>query len=299
MCPPGFSDIKRHQIQKLILHYFFIFQTPQQALPFAERPNPSKVPKKSWEKENLPPRFLQAPPSITRDAKGNSKNPFPGVPGHFSATSSPTSLSITSLTRILPSTCQNPTFDDEDFSKDNSVTLPKKSVEQLLQNPTEHLNPSNMLENVGNVYEKPLLTNADLIVLALKSNKEMAMALNDIYTFIKKMFPYFKNLEKYKWQNQLRHALTTKAGFVQDITKVCQKNGSGRKSCAWTFKSEEDVQKMSKMLLKRFRKNFLSILDATPTPHQAYLQQIVRYNKTYMASPTLNQPWVSSLNSLR
>ena len=162
-----------------------------------------------------------------------------------------------------------------------------------LQNPTEHLNPSNMPENVGNVYEKPLLTNADLIVLALKSNKDMAMALNDIYTFIKKMFPYFKNLEKNKWQNQLRHALTTKAGFVQDITKVCQKNGSGRKSCAWTFKSEEDVQKMSKQLLKRFRENFLSILDATPAPHQAYLQQLAGQNETSMASSTLNQPWVS------
>ena len=178
--------------------------------------------------------------------------------------------------------------------KDNSVTLPKKWVEQLLQNPTEHLNPSNMPENVGNVYEKPLLTNADLIVLALKSNKDMAMVLNDIYTFIKKMFPYFKNLEKRKWQNPLRHTLTERKSFVQDITKVCRKNGNGRKSCAWTFNSEEDVQKMSKMLLKRFRKNFLSILDATPTPHQAYLQQIVGYNKTYMASPTLNQPWVSS-----
>ena len=163
-----------------------------------------------------------------------------------------------------------------------------------LQNPTEHLNPSNMPENVGNVYEKPLLTNADLIVLALKSNKDMAMVLNDIYTFIKKMFPYFKNLEKRKWQNPLRHTLTERKSFVQDITKVCRKNGNGRKSCAWTFNSEEDVQKMSKMLLKRFRKNFLSILDATPTPHQAYLQQIVGYNKTYMASPTLNQPWVSS-----
>ena len=183
---------------------------------------------------------------------------------------------------------------DENFSRDNSVTLPKKSVEQLLQNPTEHLNPSNMPENVRNVYEKPLLSNTCLVVLALKSNKDMAMVMNDIYTFIKKMFPYFKNLEKRKWQNPLRHALTEQRSFVHDITKVCQKNGSGRKSFAWTFKSEEDVQKMSKMLLKRFRKNFLSILDATPTPHQAYLQQIVGYNKTYMASPTLNQPWVSS-----
>ena len=249
-------------------------------------------------KENLSPRLLP-PPSITRDAKGNPRNPFPGVLGHFSAPHSPAFLSITSLTKILPSTCQNPTFDYEEFSKDNSATLPKKSVGQPLQSPSEHLNPSNMADNVGNVYEKPLLTNADMIVLALKSNKDMAMALNDIYTFIKKMFPYFKDLEKNKWQNQLRHALTTKAGFVQDITKVCRKNGSGRKSCAWTFKNKEDVQIMSKMLLKRFRKNFLSILDATPTPHQAYLQQIVGYNKTYMASPTLNQPWVSSLNSLR
>ena len=178
--------------------------------------------------------------------------------------------------------------------KDNSVTLPKKSVEQLLQNPTEHLNPSNMPENVGNVYEKPLLTNADLLVLALKSNKDMAMVMNDIYTFIKKMFPYFKNLEKRGWQNQLRHTLTTHKSFLQDITNVCQKNGSGRKSCAWTFKSEEDVQKMSKMLLYRFRENFLSILDATPTPHQAYLQLLVGQNETSMASPTLNQPWVSS-----
>ena len=214
-------------------------------------------------KENLPTRFLQAP-------------------------------SITALTTILPSTCQNPTFDGEDFSKDNSVTLPKKSVGQPLQNPSEHLNPSNMPENVGNVYEKPLLTNADMIVLALKSNKDMAMALNDIYTFIKKMFPYFENLEKSKWQNQLRHALTTQKSFVQDVNKVCQKNGSGRKSCYWTFKSKEDVQKMSKQLLKRFRENSLSILDANTTPHQAYLRQLVGQNEISMASSTLTQPWVSS-----
>ena len=109
-----------------------------------------------------------------------------------------------------------------------------------------------------------------------------------------KIFPYFKNLERKKWQNQLRHALTTKAGFVQDITKVCQKNGSGRKSCAWTFKSEEDVQKMSKQLLKRFGENFQSILDATPAPNQAYLQQLAGQNETSMASLTLYQPWVSS-----
>ena len=249
-------------------------------------------------KENLSPRLLP-PPSITRDAKGNPRNPFPGVLGHFSAPHSPAFLSITSLTKILPSTCQNPTFGYEEFSKDNSATLPKKSVGQPLQSPSEHLNPSNMADNVGNVYEKPLLTNADMIVLALKSNKDMAMALNDIYTFIKKMFPYFKNLEKRKWQNPLRHALTEQRSFVHDITKVCQKNGSGRKSCAWTFKSEEDVQKMSKQLLKRFGENFQSILDATPAPNQAYLQQLAGQNEISMASPTLNQPWVSSLNSLR
>ena len=147
-----------------------------------------------------------------------------------------------------------------------------------------------MPEKSANVYEKPLLTNADLVVLALKSKPDMQMALNDIYTFIENMFPYFKNLEKNKWQNQLRHALTTQKSFVQDKTKVCQKNGSGRKSSYWTFKSEEDVQIMSKQLLKRFQ---ASILDATPTPHQAYLQQLVRQNETSMASPTLNQPWVS------
>ena len=114
-----------------------------------------------------------------------------------------------------------------------------------------------------------------------------------------KIFPYFKNLEKNKWQNQLRHALTTQKSFVQDNTKVCQKNGGGRKSCAWTFKSEEDVQKMSKPLLKRFRDNFQTILDATLAPNQAYLQQLAGQNEISMASPTLNQPWVSSLNSLR
>ena len=178
--------------------------------------------------------------------------------------------------------------------KYNSVTLPTKSVGQLRQNPIEHLNLCNMPENVGNIYEKPLLTNADLLVLALKSNKDMAMVMNDIYIFIKKMFPYFKNLENRGWQNQLRHTLTTHKSFLQDITKVCQKNGSGRKSCAWTFKSEEDVQKMSKTLLKRFREYSLSILAATPTPHQDYLQQLVEQNETSMASPTLNQPWVSS-----
>jgi hypothetical protein len=184
-----------------------------------------------------------------------------------------------------------------DTKNDISIETSVDNIEDfsLFEEPINGLsNTSNMPENVGNVYEKPLLTNADLIVLALKSNKDMAMVLNDIYTFIKKMFPYFKNLEKRKWQNPLRHTLTERKSFVQDITKVCRKNGNGRKSCAWTFNSEEDVQKMSKMLLKRFRKNFLSILDATPTPHQAYLQQIVGYNKTYMASPTLNQPWVSS-----
>ena len=184
-----------------------------------------------------------------------------------------------------------------DTKNDISIETSVDNIEDfsLFEEPINGIsNTSNMPENVGNVYEKPLLTNADLIVLALKSNKDMAMVLNDIYTFIKKMFPYFKNLEKRKWQNPLRHTLTERKSFVQDITKVCRKNGNGRKSCAWTFNSEEDVQKMSKMLLKRFRKNFLSILDATPTPHQAYLQQIVGYNKTYMASPTLNQPWVSS-----
>ena len=156
-----------------------------------------------------------------------------------------------------------------------------------------------MPESSGNVYEKPLLTNADLVVLALKSKPDLQMALNDIYTFIENMFPYFKNLEKNKWQNQLRHALTTQKSFVQDVNKVCQKNGSGRKSCAWTFKSEEDLQKMSKPLLKRFRDNFQTILDATPAPNQAYLQQLAGQNEISMASPTLNQHWVSSLNSLR
>ena len=56
---------------------------------------------------------------------------------------------------------------------------------------------------------------------------------------------------------------------------------------------------MSKPLLKRFRDNFQTILDATPAPNQAYLQQLAGQNEISMASPTLNQPWVSSLNSLR
>ena len=50
------------------------------------------------------------------------------------------------------------------------------------------------------------------------------------------MFPYFKNLERNKWQNQLRHALTTQKSFVQDNTKQgCNQRGDRLTAAAPKF----------------------------------------------------------------
>lgn len=80
---------------------------------------------------------------------------------------------------------------------------------------------------------KPPYSYISLITMALQSSEKKLMSLNDIYTWIMNLFPFYRQNQK-RWQNSVRHSLSFNDCFVKVPRSVSEGKGAG-KGCYWSL----------------------------------------------------------------
>ncbi|ESO01600.1 hypothetical protein HELRODRAFT_148308, partial [Helobdella robusta] len=61
---------------------------------------------------------------------------------------------------------------------------------------------------------KPILSYANLIIMAIESNSDLQMTLSDIYAWIQDTYPYYKHTS-IGWKNSIRHNLSLNKCFIR------------------------------------------------------------------------------------
>lgn len=84
---------------------------------------------------------------------------------------------------------------------------------------------------------KPPYTYVALISMAIQNSTDRRLHLNDIYDYITKHFPYYRNRENQGWRNSIRHNLSLHECFK----KLPAKGGKNGKNHYWVLDPNHEV----------------------------------------------------------
>ena len=112
---------------------------------------------------------------------------------------------------------------------------------------------------------KPPLSYIALITLAIRSSPQQMVTLNELYEFIMHNFPYFRNENRQKWQNTVRHNLSLNDCFVKVPRQVLGVAGKGN---YWTLHPACMDMFNHGSLLRRKRRFRDARSSNSPKPHQ-------------------------------
>ena len=117
---------------------------------------------------------------------------------------------------------------------------------------------------------KPPYSYIALITMSLESSTAGMMTLNEIYAFIVKRFPYFKNNQQ-RWQNSIRHNLSLNDCFVK-VPRGPGRPGKGNywalhPSCGDMFANGSFLRRAKRFKLKQQKQNSAHLQNMGPYGH--------------------------------
>ncbi|XP_051017922.1 forkhead box protein N4 isoform X2 [Acomys russatus] len=112
-------------------------------------------------------------------------------------------------------------------------------------------------------YPKPIYSYSCLIAMALKNSKTGSLPVSEIYSFMKKHFPYFQTAPD-GWKNSVRHNLSLNKCFEKVENKS---SGSSRKGCLWALNLAR-IDKMEEEMHKWKRKDLAAIHRSMANPEE-------------------------------
>lgn len=119
---------------------------------------------------------------------------------------------------------QNGDMDDERYTKRDEIngTYQTNRVNSFYENQDMRCN-----------LQRPNVSYAELITLAIESSPDQMMTLKEIYHWISCSYPYFE-IKKVGWQNSIRHNLSLNRCFF----KVPRQEGTRGKGSFWKINYE-------------------------------------------------------------
>ncbi|GAB1608487.1 forkhead box protein N4-like [Argonauta hians] len=103
--------------------------------------------------------------------------------------------------------------------------------------------------------------------MALKNSKTGSLPVSEIYNFMTKNFPYFKNAPG-GWKNSVRHNLSLNKCFEK--VENPKLNGSSRKGCLWALNPAK-ISKMEEEIAKWEKKDPQGIRNSMANPERLEL----------------------------
>ncbi|ORX62797.1 the Dna-binding domain of interleukin enhancer binding factor, partial [Hesseltinella vesiculosa] len=82
--------------------------------------------------------------------------------------------------------------------------------------------------------EKPPYSYANLIAQAINASNEKRLTLNEIYTYLLQVYPYFRKVTSTGWQNSVRHNLSLNKAFI----KMPRRRNDSGKGAFWSIDPE-------------------------------------------------------------
>ncbi|KAL8563557.1 hypothetical protein ACOMHN_060873 [Nucella lapillus] len=126
---------------------------------------------------------------------------------------------------------------------------------------------------------KPPYSYIALITMALESAPSGMMPLNEIYGFIERRFPYFKENQQ-RWQNSIRHNLSLNDCFI----KVPRAPGRPGKGNYWALHPHCGDMFGNGSFLRR-AKRFKLHMSQDPSSQSAYIQHFSSYGHFSLYGP--------------
>ena len=131
---------------------------------------------------------------------------------------------------------------------------------------------------------KPPYSYIALITMALESSISGVMTLNEIYNYIMKRFPYFKENQQ-RWQNSIRHNLSLNDCFIK-VPRAPGRPGKGNywalhPSCGDMFSNGSFLRRAKRFKVKRCVADYSS----------HHMQQVNPYGHfSFYGTPTASSP---------
>ncbi|XP_055404301.1 forkhead box protein R1 isoform X2 [Bubalus kerabau] len=233
--------------QNLARYKLRIVQPPM--LPLEKKPNPDKDGPDfepnlwMWVDPNImfPPGKLEVPePSKGKNLTTTAASPQPVPKEDFAKCPEATEL-----------TEEKEAEDQDDRS---SVALPSSHKPAPLQ--SRRLRQANSQE--GRLWSRPPLNFFHLIALALRNSAPCGLNVQQIYSFTRQHFPFFRTAPE-GWKNTVRHNLCFRDSF-EKVPVSMQGGASSRpRSCLWKLTDEghrrfaEEARALASTRLERIR----------------------------------------------
>ncbi|KAM4650425.1 forkhead box protein N5-like [Discoglossus pictus] len=155
---------------------------------------------------------------------------------------------------------EEPTSCSELYTEEEE-TIPRHPHQLTTVNRVKNQNKKARIQHTVtqlNSWPRPPINYCNLISLALRNSQEGSLNVQQIYSFVREHFPFFR-VAPDGWKNTVRHNLCFSSSFEKSSGWVC---GDGhRRSCLWKLtrqgrrKFRAEMQALSEELLRVLRRS--------------------------------------------
>ncbi|KAG8569736.1 hypothetical protein GDO81_014529 [Engystomops pustulosus] len=151
------------------------------------------------------------------------------------------------------------TSSSEMYTEDDRCSIPSPPASRLRRAASQaKYRKAPVQKSPYDLWPRPPINYCNLISLALRNSEEGSLNVQQIYSFVREHFPFFRAAPE-GWKNTVRHNLCFSSSFEKSAGWVCA--DGHRRSCLWKLtrqgrrKFRTEMHSLSEELLRVLRKS--------------------------------------------